>query len=125
MKALLIADTDASVMSLTRHIKPYGFDIIRYRSAVKAIENLEEIEPDAVFISAVDFPRHWKTLTQFMRADAKRDDTLIVLITDARFSADDADKAAHLGVQAIIGEKSRARSLDASGNAPFSSLRIR
>jgi hypothetical protein len=104
MKALLIADTDFPVRKITEYVVPYGFDVIRYRSAVKAIDNIEEIRPDAVFISAGDFPRHWKTIVQFIRADTGKDTTVIILLTNERFSADDADKAVHIGVQAIVGE---------------------
>lgn len=104
MKALLVADLDATMNAVSRYIKPYGFDTIHYRSAVKAIDNIEEIAPDAVFISTGDFPRHWKTIVQFIRSDTEKDTTVIILLINERFSADDADKAVHIGVQAIIGE---------------------
>lgn len=104
MKALLVADSDTSVDSLSQILKPYGFDIIRYRSPVKALDNLCEIEPDAVFISTADFPRHWKVISQFIRADTEKDRTIIVLLTDTRFSSEEADKALHIGVQAMIEE---------------------
>ena len=104
MKALLIADTDVSVRAISDTIEPYGFDIIRYRSPVKALDNVDEIAPDAVFISAGDFPRHWKTIVQYVRADTGRDRTVIVLLVTDRFTAEDADKAVHIGVQAIVGE---------------------
>lgn len=105
MKALLVAETDNPVRKITGYVTPLGFDVIRYRSAVKALDNIEEIMPDAVFISATDFPRHWKTLSQFIRSDTGKDATLIILLANERFTADDADKAATIGVQAIIGEE--------------------
>lgn len=111
MKALLIADSDTAVRNISRYVKPYGFDTIRYRSALKAIENIEEIAPDAVFISTGDFPRHWKTIVQFIRSDTDKDSTVIILLINDRFTAEDADKAVHIGVQAIITE-----SLDASND---------
>ena len=49
---MIIADTDAPVRKITDYLAPWGFDSIRYRSAVKAIDNIEEIGPDAVFITA-------------------------------------------------------------------------
>lgn len=104
MKALLIADTDVSVRAISDTIEPYGFDIIRYRSPVKALDNVDEIAPDAVFISAGDFPRHWKTIVQYIRSDTGKDRTVIVLLVTDRFTAEDADKAVHIGVQAIVGE---------------------
>lgn len=104
MKALIVAETDNPVRTIAGYVTPLGFDVIRYRSAVKALDNIEEIMPDAVFISATDFPRHWKTLSQFIRSDTGKDATLIILLANERFTADDADKAATIGVQAIIGE---------------------
>lgn len=105
MKALLIADNESLVKVMSQCIISSGFDIIHYRSAVKALDNIGEIEPDAIFISAVDFPRHWKTLVQFVRADTIRGDILIVLLVNERFSTDDAHKANFIGVQAILNEK--------------------
>ncbi len=104
MKALLIADSDTSIKSISSHIKSYGFDIIRYRSALKAIENIEEIAPDAIFISTGDFPRHWKTIVQYIRSDTDKDTTIIILLINERFTAEDADKAVHIGVQAILSD---------------------
>lgn len=104
MIAMLVADSDTSAEALSRSLRPYGFDIVRYRSAVKALDNICEIAPDAVFVSAADFPRHWKVISQFIRADTDRDRTIIVLLTGDRFTSDDADKAIHIGVQATIGE---------------------
>lgn len=101
---MIIADTDAPVRKITDYLAPYGFDAIRYRSAVKAIDNIEEIAPDAVFVSTGDFPRHWKTIVQFIRADTAKDRTVIVLLTNERFTSDDADKAIHIGAQAIVDE---------------------
>jgi AmiR/NasT family two-component response regulator len=107
MKAMLIADSDTSAGALVEMLRPYGFDVIRYRSAVKALDNICEIEPDAVFISAADFPRHWKVIAQFIRSYAERDRTIVVLLTNERFTAQDADKAIHIGVQAMIDESVR------------------
>lgn len=104
MIALLISDTDTFIEKLEETVAPCGFDVIRYRSAVKALDNIEEIRPDAVLISARDFPRHWKTLVQFIRSDTSRDETIIILLITDRFSNDDADKAIHIGVQAMVQE---------------------
>lgn len=104
MKALLIADSDNAARTISGFITSYGFDIIRYRSALKAIENIEEIAPNAIFISTGDFPRHWKTIVQYVRSDTDKDTTIVILLINERFTADDADKAVHIGVQAIISD---------------------
>lgn len=113
MKALLIADTDSTVKTVSRYVEPSGFDVIRYRSAIKALDNIDEIMPDAIFISTADFPRHWKTIVQFVRSDTGKDRTVIILLVNDRFTSDDADKAIHIGVQAIVSE-----TLDAAGDEP-------
>jgi len=38
----------------------YELDLIQYQNARKAIDNLDEIDPQAVVFNGVDFPRHWK-----------------------------------------------------------------
>ncbi len=104
MKAMIIADSDETARSVEGYVAPLGFDSVHYRSAVKALDNIGEIEPDAVFISSGDFPRHWKAIVQFIRSDTGKDRTIIVLLTGERFTAEDADKAIHIGVQAIVRE---------------------
>jgi len=113
MKALLIADTDSTAKTVSRYVEPIGFDVIRYRSAIKALDNIDEILPDAIFISTGDFPRHWKAIAQYVRSDTGKDRTVVVLLVNARFSADDADKAIHVGVQAVVSE-----TLDAAEDEP-------
>ncbi|ULQ59865.1 PilZ domain-containing protein [Brucepastera parasyntrophica] len=78
------------------------FDFVLYHSPIKALDNIKEIMPDIVFINAVDFPRHWKTLTQFIRSYVDKEKTVIILFVNNRFTIEEADKALHIGVQAII-----------------------
>lgn len=102
MKAILIAEEENIFSSIIRFANTYGFDFIHYRSAVKALDNIEEIAPDAIFINAVDFPRHWKVITQHIRWDTSKNDMLILLLVNSDFTSLDADKATKIGVQAII-----------------------
>lgn len=104
MIALLIADSEDYISPLSTLLEGWAFDVIRYRSAIKALDNLEEISPDAVIISAKDFPRHWKALVQYIRSDSSRSETVIALVVNERFSSEEADKASFIGVQAIIRE---------------------
>lgn len=104
MKALLVSENDQNLPEIRKILKSSGFDLIHYRSAIKALDNIEEILPDTVFINTADFPRHWKTLTQFIRADHARAETLIILLISERFTTDDADKANFLGINAMIQE---------------------
>lgn len=102
MKAILIADSDSETGYLTDLMGNYGFDIIRYRSPVKALDNAEEISPDAMIINAEDYPRHWKTVVQYIRSIKKPDEVIIILLTGQSFTAEDAAKASTLSIQAVF-----------------------
>ena len=104
MKILLVAYKDATRESLLRHLKPRGLDLIHYRNPIKAMDNIDEIEPDFVFFSAEDFPRHWKPFIQLMRESFTREQTFFVLLKGEQFSFDEAAKAKHLQVNGIIRE---------------------
>ncbi len=68
MKALLVVEDDAIADAVRYYLQPLGLDVIRYRDPLKALDNLDEINPDAVIMSARDFPRHWKTIVVNLRA---------------------------------------------------------
>jgi len=102
MKALLIIESDRIADIARFYMKPLGFEAMRYRNPVKAIDNLEEIAPDAVVISARDFPRHWKIVAQVIRAERDKGDCVIVLLKGEVFSLEEAAKAAELGVNGVL-----------------------
>ena len=105
MKALLISDLPRSTDDLQPLFSEYKFDLIHYRSPLKALDNIEEISPNIVLINTRDFPRHWKPITQHIRWDTSREEIPVILLTPPDFSADEADKAMFLGVQGIINLK--------------------
>jgi methylmalonyl-CoA mutase cobalamin-binding subunit len=102
MKALLLVENDRIADIARFYLRPLGFEAVRYRNPVKAVDNLEEIEPDAVVVSARDFPRHWKILTQAVRAVRPKDRCVIVLLKGEVFPFEEAAKAAHLGVNGVV-----------------------
>lgn len=104
MKALLVVGSDAAFRLVSFYVKPLGFEIIRYRQPIKAMDNLDEVDPDAVVISAEDFPRHWKTLVQFVRSERDKERTVVVIVKGRNFPYDEAAKAAHIGVNGIVSE---------------------
>ena len=103
MKALLLIESDRLADIARFYLKPLGFEVIRYRNPVKAIDNIGEINPDAVLVSARDFPRHWKVLTQMLRAEKAK---LLGYPTFAHwidaFPLEEAAKAAFLGVNGVV-----------------------
>ncbi len=102
MKAILISE----ILEPEEQIKPvlekYDFDLIHYRSPLKAMDNLTEISPDALIINAVDFPRHWKVISQHIRWDKPKESVVLILLTDKSFSQQDSDKASESGIQATL-----------------------
>jgi hypothetical protein len=102
MKALLLIESDRIADIARFYLKPLGFEVIRYRNPVKAIDNLAEISPDALLVSARDFPRHWKILTGMLRAEKSKDECVIVLLKGEAFPLEEAAKAAFLGVNGVV-----------------------
>jgi hypothetical protein len=102
MKALLLIDSDRISEIVRFYLKPLGFEVVRYRNPVKAIDNLAEISPDALVISACDFPRHWKIVTQMVRAEKAKDECVIVLLKGEVFPLEEAAKAIYLGVNGVV-----------------------
>jgi hypothetical protein len=102
MKALLIVDSDRISDIARFYLKPLGFEVIRYRNPVKALDNLEELGADAIIMSAKDFPRHWKVLAQAVRAEKDKDECVIILLKGEAFPLEEAAKAAHIGVNGVV-----------------------
>jgi hypothetical protein len=104
MKLLVILGSDDILNLISQNIKPLGFDLIRYQYVLKAMDNIEEIEPSTIIISAKDFPRHWKIRVQFVRYTHSKSECPIILLKGPNFSLEDASKAFYLGVSGIVSE---------------------
>jgi hypothetical protein len=104
MKLLVILGSDDILNLISQNIKPLGFDLIRYQYVLKAMDNIEEIEPSTIIISATDFPRHWKTLVQFVRYTHSKTECPIIILKGPNFPLEDASKAFYMGVSGIVSE---------------------
>lgn len=104
MKLLLVAEKNTTRELLIGRLKPRGFEFIHYHSPIKAMDNIDEIEPDVVLFSAEDFPRHWKPFIKFLRETRNREQTAFVLLTGDSFPFEEAAKANHLEVSGIVSE---------------------
>jgi hypothetical protein len=104
MKLLLILGSDDILNTISQSIKPLGFELIRYRHVLKAMDNIDEVDPAAILISARDFPRHWKILVQFVRYERSREVCPIILLKGDDFSLEEASKAFFIGVSGIVSE---------------------
>ena len=98
MKALVISDRQEIADYVTPLLKKEGFDIIRYKWIIKALDNIEEIQPDVVVLSADEYPRQWKTLAGFVQSGIGGKDAKVYLYEDQPLSDEDKEKASGLGV---------------------------
>ena len=102
MKLLLVLGSDKTYDNVSLFLKPLGFDMIRYRSVQKAMDNVDEIDPVGIIISAKDFPRHWKTMVRFVRYFRPLKDCPIVILKGDNFPEEEINKAMALDVNGLI-----------------------
>lgn len=108
MKALIISEDDALTNTLSPVLKQSGYDVIVYRWLLKALDNVEEIAPDLIVISAGEYPRHWKTLVQFTRSGLGGVVPRTVLYSAAGLPDEEKSKARQLGVSGMISSLDKA-----------------
>ncbi|OJF77759.1 MAG: hypothetical protein BKP49_01935 [Treponema sp. CETP13] len=66
MKALIVSEKNTLVTQYHDVFKENGYEIITYNWVLKALDNLEEIDPDIILINISDYPRQWKVLVQYI-----------------------------------------------------------
>lgn len=102
MKTLLIAGNDSDTQNCTDYLKTIGSENILYRWPLKAIDNIDEIDPQMVVINADDFPRHWKICIQFLRSIPHYEHIPVFLLSKKGLEAIELDKAECLGVRKVL-----------------------
>src|SRR6056297_81616 len=102
MKTVLVIEDQDTSERITRHLAPLGFDFIHYFNPVKALDNIDEIDPDLVIFSAEDFPRHWKPFIRLLRGKQDREESVFILLTGENFSTEEASKASVLEVNGMV-----------------------
>ena len=116
MKAIIICDDEDVIAKVDAALASLAYDTIIYRWLLKALDNIEEIKPDLVVVSASDYPRHWKTLTQFIKSGIGGKIPDVVLYVPESFSEAEKKKARRLGIKGIFA------SSDESGISLFRSI---
>jgi hypothetical protein len=104
MKLLQVLSSDDTYNLISFHLAPMGFEPIRYYHVLKAMDNIDEIDPRGIIISARDYPRHWKTMIQFIRSERPKNTCPIIVFVSEGFSVDERTKAHYLGVSGIVPE---------------------
>jgi hypothetical protein len=104
MKLLLVLDSREIRKRITDYVKTLGAEIVCYQHIIKAMDNVDEISPDGIVVSASDFPRHWKALVSFVRNERPPESCAIVLLYGSFFPEKERKKAAHLNVSCMLNE---------------------
>ena len=102
MKMMLISESKSFQPLLENIFGPQQANVIHYMNPIKAMDNVEEIQPSVVLFSAYDFPRHWKPFLVYLRTHFSRHSAVFILLVDHRFPTEEASKAEYLEVNAII-----------------------
>jgi hypothetical protein len=68
------------------------------------MDNIDEISPAVIIISARDFPRHWKIFVQFVRSERPKEICPIIILKGPNFSTEEASKAFFLGVSGVVND---------------------
>jgi hypothetical protein len=102
MKLLLVFAADDNCNIISRSVSRLGYEMIRYRQVLKAMDNIDEINPSAIVVSARDFPRHWKILVQLVRTERANETCPIVILKGGNFSTEETTSAYFLGVSGVI-----------------------
>lgn len=100
MKALLVAESEDTLNLYRSFFESLGYDTVCYRWLLKALDNVDEIMPQVIFMNAVDYPRHWKILVQYIRSGLCKSFP-VVLLSAQDISNDDLKKAEYLEVHCI------------------------
>jgi hypothetical protein len=104
MKLLLVLDSREIRKRISDYLKTLGAEIVCYQHILKAMDNVDEISPDGIVVSASDFPRHWKTLVSFVRGEKPPEACAIVLLYGPFFPDQERKKAAYLNINCLIDE---------------------
>lgn len=96
MKAMIISEEQSVLLKTESILKANGVDCIQYSWLMKALDNLEEIHPALIIVNAKEYPRHWKTLAQFVRTSFS--DVKVILFTPEDLDNEENKKAVTLGI---------------------------
>ena len=102
MKALIISEDKELIDFYTNIFEKNRIDVIRYKWLLKAMDNVEEIKPDFIVVSTVEYPRHWKTLARYVESDVLKKAVFFILQIQTTFSDDERKKAETLGINCFV-----------------------
>ena len=92
MKALIITEDSIISSKIKAIAEGYGLDTIIYKWFLKALDNIEEIQPDVIILNSSEYPRLWKTLVQFVKSGIGGNNVKIYLYEEKPLSEEDQKK---------------------------------
>ena len=98
MKVLIITENQELSSKISSIAQNFGSDTIIYKWFLKALDNLEEIQPDIIILSTSEYPRLWKTLVQFTKSGIGGSNIQVYLYEEKPLSEEDQKKFAELEV---------------------------
>ncbi|MDR2397537.1 MAG: PilZ domain-containing protein [Spirochaetaceae bacterium] len=104
MKLVLVIESDETFDRVAYYTAAMGFEPIRYRQVLKSMDNLDEVDPALILISAQDFPRDWKVLLQFVRSEGPKTACPLILLKSTQFPLEATARAFYLGVNGLVAE---------------------
>lgn len=107
MKVLIITENTEISSKISAIVKSYGADTIIYKWFLKALDNIEEIQPDVIILNSCEYPRLWKTLVQFVKSGIGGSDVRIYLYEESPLSEEDQEKYAELGINGYFNHISK------------------
>ncbi|MGP1586795.1 MAG: hypothetical protein ACTTHG_00450 [Treponemataceae bacterium] len=100
MKILILSESEKIHKTLNEYLESFGFALVNYKRLLKAMDNIEEINPDFVIINIEDYPRQWKTFLQYLTVF---EGIFPIITCNAKFIKTEEQKEAEfLGVKAFI-----------------------
>lgn len=82
MLAVILSEDDAFSRSVASRLRLLNYSAARYRDAVKLVDNLPELNPDAIVIRLEDFPLHWQILASELACMGGMNNARILLCGD-------------------------------------------
>jgi len=102
MKTLIISDDAQFTKTIDSFFTRKGHSTIIYKWLIKAMDNLEEIKPDILIISADEYPRHWKSLVQFMKRGITGKEHKIYLYKKEKIEGEEELKIQKLNIAKVF-----------------------
>jgi DNA-binding response OmpR family regulator len=86
----------------TKPLLKNGISLIHYLNPVKALDNLQEIQPDAIVFVLEDYPRHWKAMLKVVRETRTREECPFLLLSRDTPDEETVHKAMYLGGNGFV-----------------------